>query len=281
MKKKIIYTSGGTGFIGKNFIPLLLGIYDEVINFTSKETIQIYSKNKVTEKEISIDFLTSQPSSVFFNLATLYIPNPSSISEMRNLLDANILFPMRTLEYLKIFDNLRLINALSYTQLLDFSNQNIYSLSKEIFKKFIFFNHTTDIINLYLFDTFGNCDNRNKVTDVFIRNILSGSSITIPKNEVHINLTHNSAISESLLKSIYLDPGEYCIKSPDSISLENLAYLIMDITGKKVQVFKKHSAVNPLELIKSFPENVFISPKEYNFRNHLENRIQQILKNEF
>jgi nucleoside-diphosphate-sugar epimerase len=281
MKKKLIYTSGATGFIGKNFLPPLLNAYDEVINFTSKESIQIYTKNKVIEKEISVDFLKSKPGNEFFNLATLHIPNPSSISEMKSVFDANILFPMRTLEYLQIFDNLKLINVLSYTQLLDFSSQNIYSLSKEIFKKFIFFNHSSHVTNLYLFDTFGDGDNRNKVTDVFIRNILSGSSITIPKNEVRINLTHNSAISESLLESISLDPGEYCIKSPDSISLENLAYLIMDIAGKKVQIFKKNSAVDPLKLIQSFPENVFINPKGYNFRNQLESRIQEILKNEF
>lgn len=281
MIKKLIYTSGATGFIGKNFIPSLLSVYDEVINFTSKETIQIYSKNKVTEKEISIDFIKRHPSSEFFNLATLYIPNPGSISEMKNLIDANILFPIRTLEYLKIFDNLKIVNILSYTQLLDFANQNIYSLSKEMFKKFIFFHHTSNIINLYLFDTFGNGDTRNKVADVFIRSILSGSPITIPKNEVNINLTHNSAVSESLLKSLLLDPGEYCVKSPDSISLENLAYLIMDISGKRTQVFKKNSVLNPLSLIKSFPKNVFINPKGYNFKNHLEDRIQEIRKNEF
>jgi nucleoside-diphosphate-sugar epimerase len=225
-------------------------------------------------------FFKQNPSNEFINLATLYVPNPSSISEMKSVFDANILFPMRTLEYLQIFDNLKLINVLSYTQLLDFSSQNIYSLSKEIFKKFIFFNHSSHVTNLYLFDTFGDGDNRNKVTDVFIRNILSGSSITIPKNEVRINLTHNSAISESLLESISLDPGEYCIKSPDSISLENLAYLIMDIAGKKVQIFKKNSVIDPFKFIKSYPENIFKAPEGYNFNKLLENRIQEIIKSE-
>ena len=42
---------------------------------------------------------------------------------------------------------------------------------------------------MYLFDTFGEGDIRNKVTDVFIRNILSGSPITIPENEVNIKMS--------------------------------------------------------------------------------------------
>jgi len=281
MQYKSIYISGATGFIGKNFLASLLNTYDQVINFTRRDTIQIYSKNRVTEEQISIDFFKNHPSNEFFNLATLHVPNPDSISEMQNLFEANIFFPMRTLEHLNTFEDLKIINVLSYTQLLEFSNQNIYSLTKEIFKKFVSFNKSQNIVSLYLFDTFGERDTRNKATDVFIRNILSGSPITIPEDEVNINLTHNSAISETLLKSISLQPGDYCVKSPDTISLESLAYLIMDIAGKKVKICKKNSAEDPLQSIKSYPENIFRAPKGYNFKKYLENRVQEILQNDF
>ena len=281
MKDQSIYISGATGFIGRNLIPSLLNIYKQVINFTRRETIQIYSKNNLVEQKISIDFLDSNPSNEFINLATLYVPNPNSLSEMKDLLEANILFPMRTLEFLNGLDNLKVINALSYTQLLDFPNQNIYSLTKEIFKKFLFFNKSLNIVNLYLFDTFGEKDLRNKVTDVFIRNILSGSPITIPENEVNINLAHNSAIAESFIQSIALDPGDYCIKSPNTISLESLAILIMDITEKEGKIFKKNSVIDPFKFIKSYPKNIFKAPKGYNFKKLLEIRIQEILNSEF
>ena len=281
MKDQSIYISGATGFIGRNLIPSLLNIYKQVINFTRREIIQIYSKNNVVEQKISIDFLERNPSNEFINLATLYVPNPNSISEMKDLLEANILFPMHTLEFLNALDNLKIINALSYTQLLDFPNQNIYSLTKEIFKKFLFFNKSSNIVSLYLFDTFGEKDIRNKATDVFIRNILSGSPIRIPENEVNINLTHNSTIAESFIQSIALDPGDYCVKSPNTISLESLAILIMDITGKEVKIFKKNSVIDPFQFIKSYPENIFKAPEGYNFKKLLENRIQEILKSEF
>jgi nucleoside-diphosphate-sugar epimerase len=280
MKGQSIYISGATGFIGRNLIPSLLNMYKQVINFTRRETIQIYSKNNVVEQKVCTDFIKRNPSNEFINLATLYVPNPSSISEMKDLLEANILFPMHTLEFLRALDNLKIINALSYTQLLDFPNQNIYSLTKEIFKKFLFFNKSSKILSLYLFDTFGEGDIRNKVTDVFIRNILSGSPITIPENEVNINLTHNSVIAESFLQSIALDPGDYCVKSPNTISLESLAVLIMDITGKETKIFKKNSVIDPFKFIKSYPENIFKAPEEYNFNQLLENRIQEIIKSE-
>lgn len=280
MNGQSIYISGATGFIGRNLIPSLLNIYAQVINFTRRETVQIYTKNKIVEKKLSIDLLKKNPSNEFINLATLYVPNPSSIPEMNDLIEANILFPMRTLELLNTLDNLKIINALSYTQLLDFPNQNIYSLTKEIFKKFLFFNKPSNIVSLYLFDTFGEGDIRNKVTDVFIRNILSGSPITIPENEVNINLTHNSVIAESFLQSIVLDSGDYCVKSPDTISLESLAVLIMNITGREAKIFKKNSVIDPFKFIKSYPENIFKAPEGYNFNKLLENRIQEIIKSE-
>lgn len=281
MPSKIIYTSGITGFIGKNSLPMLLNYYDKVVNFTSKESLKIYTKSKSYETDITTDFFKKNTSNEFLNLATLHLPNPSSAIEMRNLFQANIYFPMKVLGHLDCFENLKIINVLSYTQLLDLPYQNIYSLSKEIFKKFTLLKPSHKNVNLYLFDTFGDNDKRNKVTDVFIRNILSGRPITIPKNEVTINLSHNKAISYSLYKSIALKSGDYCVLSPDSISLEKLANIIMEITGKRVDLIKKKSSVDPISNIKSFPENVFAAPKNYSFKMLLEKRVNEICKNEF
>ena len=279
MQYKSIYTSGITGFIGTNFLPTLLDSYDQVINFTRRDTIEVFTKDSQAEQRISQDFLNQNPSNEFFNLATLHIPNPSSISGMQDLIEANIFFPIRILENLQKFENLKIINALSYTQLLDLPNQNIYSLTKEIFKKFASICVPTNIVNLYLFDTFGTGDTRNKVIDIFIKNILSGSPITIPSNEVNINLSHNSAVSYSLLKAISLESGDYCIKSPNTISLENLADLIMDITDRKVKIVKGNPAVDPLQLIQLFPKNIYQTSAESNFKKQLESRVQEIIQN--
>ena len=114
MPSKIIYTSGITGFIGKNSLPMLLNYYDKVVNFTSKESLKIYTKSKSYETDITTDFFKKNTSNEFLNLATLHLPNPSSAIEMRNLFQANIYFPMKVLGHLDCFENLKIINELYY-----------------------------------------------------------------------------------------------------------------------------------------------------------------------
>lgn len=272
---KSIYTTGLTGFIGKSLLPNLLLSFDQVINFTRNGTIQIFAKDEESEDYPTKDFLLSNPSNIFINLATLYQPVPSNLVEMERLIEANIFFPSRVLEQLELFNNLKIINALSYTQLLDFKNQNIYSLSKEILKIFVD-KKFSNIVNIFIFDTFGPRDSRNKVTDVFIKNILLGNPIKIPENEIRINLSDSSAVSETLLNATLLSPGNYSIKSPDTISLEALALKLMSLCDKQVDVIKKNIGTDHFGLIQELPKNIFQSPQGYDLDKALLERIHEI-----
>ena len=109
--------------------------------------------------------------------------------------------------------------------------------------------------------------------------ILLGKSITIPKNEIKINLSDCNLVSQSLLKSIELKPGSYSIQSPDTISLECLAALIMKILDTKVKVVRNNFAEDLIETIDTFPENIFPKNTNYSLENSLSRRIQEI-KNE-
>tara|TARA_B110000003_G_scaffold239200_1_gene245184 strand:+ start:4570 stop:5406 length:837 start_codon:yes stop_codon:yes gene_type:complete len=270
-----IYVTGITGFIGSGVLPHLLDKFSRVINFTRRGSVQIIEKNKIVEKKLSTDFIKRNPAKIFINLATLYQPYPASNIELNNLIEANILFPSRIIEKLKKFQSLKVINALSYHQLLDFPSQNVYSLSKELLKKFL--DHQNfKIVNVYIFDTFGLGDTRNKVTDIFIKNILDGQSITIPTNEIKINLTDLESISTSLMRCLELDPGSYSIQSPDTVSLESLARLIMEITSSDVEIIKENTGANYFDLIETFPENIFLPPSKYDFKVSLKARIDEI-----
>ncbi|MDB4210591.1 hypothetical protein N9774_02700, partial [Gammaproteobacteria bacterium] len=210
--------------------------------------------------------------------ATLYEPNPKSDEDLYNLIEANVLFPSRVLEALGSHSDLKIINALSYHQLLDLSTQNVYSLSKELFKKFLDYQEKK-VVNVYIFDTFGSGDTREKVTDIFIKNIIAGHAIKIPKNEIKINLSDSEAISASLMNSLQMDAGSYSLFSPDTLSLESLAILIMDIIKIEVDIIKDSNAINHFDSIREFPKNAFITPPGYNFKKSLEKRIDEI-KNE-
>lgn len=272
---KTIYVTGITGFIGSNLLAHLLLKYQKVINFTRNSTIQIFEQNKLEEFDISEDFIQQNPSNILINLATLYQPRPNSVGELENLVEANILFPARVLNTLATLDNLKIINALSYHQLLDFPTQNVYSLSKELFSKFLEY-QSFEIVSLYIFDTFGSRDTRNKVVDIFIKNILSGNPINIPVNEVKINLADVQPICCSLIKSINLKHGSYSLVSPDTLSLEALARAIMNISNTEVELVRSNIGSNYFDEIEVFPENIFSPEPSYSLQASLESRINEL-----
>jgi nucleoside-diphosphate-sugar epimerase len=273
--EKAIYVTGITGFIGRNLLSYLSKKFIKVINFTRRDTIQIIEKGHISEHEASSDLLQKNPSRVLINLATLYDPYPKTSLQLKNLIESNILFPSRVLELLRDTGNLKIINALSYHQLLDFSCQNVYSLSKELFKIFLA-HQSQEIVNIYIFDTFGAGDTREKVTDTFIQQILAGHPITIPKNNININLSDSEAISTSLMHSIQLSSGSYSLLSPNTISLELLALTIMDMVGVEVEIIKKSIGNDYLSSVQALPENIFIAPSGYSFENSLKKRINEI-----
>lgn len=272
---KVIYVTGITGFIGSNLLKHLLQKYVKVVNFTRNNSLQIYEKNTMKEINVSSKFLIQNPASIFINLATLYIPNPNSAEELENIVEANILFPSRVYSSLAHTGDLKIINALSYHQLLDFNSQNVYSLSKELFKKFLD-NQNIEIVSVYIFDTFGSGDTRKKVVDIFIKNILCGNPITIPSNEIKINLADVQIVCRSLMKSIEVRQGSYSLKSPDTITLEELAKMIMEISNKKVDLIKAGSSLYSFDEIKTFPENIFFEDSDYSFQKSLSKRIKEI-----
>ncbi len=272
---KTIYVTGITGFIGSNLLPLLLQNFDKVINFKREGNLEIISRNTSKEKKISKDIIINNPSKTLINLATLYNPYPESTSALKDLIQSNIFFPSEVIDLLKPLDDMKVINAVSYHQLLDFNSQNVYSLSKELFKVFLDKYHSS-IVNIYIFDTFGNGDKRNKVTDIFITNILKGNDLTIPKNDIKINLSDSEPVSLSIINSINLNPGNYCILSPDTISLYDLAKTIMKITNKEVEIIRADIGRSFFDEIPKFPENIFSSDPEYSFENSLKNRVEEI-----
>jgi nucleoside-diphosphate-sugar epimerase len=272
---EVVYTTGITGFIGKNLLQYLLLNYNKVINFTRNKTLQICQKNNIEEVTISSDFLVKHPSNLLINLATLYQPNPHSLNDLRNIVEANIIFPACVFDWLSPNKNLKVVNALSYHQLLDFKAQNVYSLSKELFKKFLD-NQESEIVNLYIFDTFGSGDTRNKVVDIFIKNILTGNSISIPSNKVNINLADVQPVCKSILNSIHAAHGNYSLRSPNTISLDELLRMIMQISGRKVEVIRQQTGPNYFDEIVKFPENIFVNDADYSFQASLALRIKEI-----
>ena len=272
---KNIYTTGLTGFIGKNLLPVLLEDYDFVINFERDNKIRIHTKNSQEPYKVTQSLIKKYTSKEIIHLATLYDPLPSSAESLKKIVKSNIFFLVNILEDFFPSTQLDIINICSYHQLLDTQSQNPYSLAKGILSVYLK-NSQHKVKNIYLFDTFGPNDNRRKVVDIFIKSIITNKPIIIPKNDIYINISHVSSICQSILKSQELSQGEYSIASPNTLSLEELAKLIMKIIGSDVEIEKNGIAPDYFNFLKKIPQNIFLSPKSNSLENELLSRVNEI-----
>ena len=209
------------------------------------------------------------------NLATHYDPTPENELDEKRIEDANVNFPIKILKNTK--NQIKVLNTSSYIQLLDEKYQIHYSRTKNIFLNHLI-NSQIDYLNLYMFDTFGSNDDRNKVVDRFIIDILRDKDLNIPNNPVFINLTHINRIVETILHLIEnFMVGNYLLKSTDTILLEDLALRLMQIIGKKVNINKVGRKPNYIDMIDDKFDNVLLS-NDTIFEKNLEMRVSEIRK---
>ena len=160
-------------------------------------------------------------------------------------------------------------------QLLNSKYQNSYSLSKEMVNIFLKENNYIHK-NIFLFDSFGNGDTRNKVTDTFIKKIISNEEIKIPTDDVLINLSYVDDICHSIMCSMSLPEGSYSVMSENSITLHKLAETIMNILSIQVQVKRLGIGINYLNKIQNIPENIYKQDLVISFEERLKERINEI-----
>lgn len=272
---KNIYTTGLTGFVGKNLLPLLLESYDQIINFQRDDSVTIYTSHSEVTHKLSKALTSENPADDMVHLATLYDPNPSSLADLESLIKSNVYFIINILENYVSQEKLTISNICSYTQLLNKSAQNSYSLSKEIVNSYLKSNNFK-IKNIYLFDTFGKGDARNKVTDIFIMQALKKEKIVISHNDIEINLSCVDDVAESINNSLKLKPGNYSIFSPNTIKLNELALMIGRLIKSEVKIERKGLGINHDPSSINLPLNIFNKKKHLLIEDQLLERINEL-----
>ena len=267
--------TGLTGFIGRHFLHSLLRVYAFVINYSRRGKCTLYSsKGIATHYENSYPIHETYSPHVFYNLATYYNSHPKDLVELSNITDSNIVFPLKTLIGLNN-PEIRIVNLCSYLQLQGKKLSGSYELSKEYFKASLE-NIGQEISNIFLFDTFGEKDTRNKVVDVFIRNILDRKPITIPVTNVFINISDVLDICASLESLNRIPIGNSCVRSPFTMSLLDLANLLMRLLGVEVEIIydgQGECAYSNCELL---PTNIFRSANNEEISDQLLRRANDI-----
>ncbi len=273
----VIYTTGISGFIGRNLLQTLLKKYNFVLNFERNNKISIHSKN--TEKilkDYDLKILKDYSSEILIHLATLYNPNPKDEFEENEILESNLNFPIQVCETLKEINLKKLITTSSYMQLIPEDEQNLYAKSKKDFVKWA--KQSLDITEIFLFDSFGPDDNREKVIDIFIKKSLLNEEINIPERKIQINLTHISEISKCIIASLNLQKGKYMILSDNQTTIKDLAEKIVRLLGSKSEIVKGFDAINYFQKISKFPENIYKPSSTEDFESMLLSKSNEIRK---
>jgi len=271
----VIFLSGATGFIGTNLVKHLRKKYKSVVCILREGSLIHYSSAGCQEL-INLEALdTNQKTAPFVHLATYYNPNPNSFQELAALFEANVAFPMHIIE--NQFKNwrLKIIYTGSYHQLLPLSFANEYSLTKELFRLYIQ-KQKCELTTVYLFDTYGPNDARNKVTDLFVKRVISKTPIEIPEKDIEINLSYIDDVCRALCSVIDKAPGNYSIFSKDTLTLETLALKIMKIFGSKTEIKREIDAPNLYGELIDIPTNIFLDEGSMDLDKGLELKINEI-----
>ena len=272
---KIIYTTGITGFIGQHLLKKLINEYDITVNFGRNKKISIYQSSlKPIYKNFNLNELEAYQSDSIFHLATYYNQNPKDLLEEDLLEESNFNFPFTLCNDLKKLGLKKIISTSSYMQLLDSEHQNLYSETKN---KFINWAKSEfEVTEIFLFDTFGPNDQRNKALDVFIRNVISNQDINIPSSKIDINLTHVEEVVNTLIKCPELSAIQYMIMSNNQTTIEELAKSVIALNKTSAKIKTNLDAKNFFENINSFPSNIYQKTLELDFQEQLMERNNEI-----
>lgn len=277
MHFEVVYASGLSGFIGKNLLPHLIKNFPKVVNFRKGELHEIYLQDGSIKIEKNKNFSQESGKKLFINIAALYNSSPKTQEDLYDLYESNALLPVKIIENYIGSDNLKIIQLGSYFQLLDYQYQSPYSLTKSLGSKYLAANYS-NLSHIYLFDTFGTSDNRNRVIDTFINKILKKEPIKLPKKDVIINISHVSEVCGAIFNCIDLPPNNYCIMSNNNLTLKNIAIQIMKIIGNTVDIEDLPHNVDLLSKLNKddLPMNIFPATNENTFDYHLKSRIDEI-----
>ena len=256
--KKILIT-GSNGFVGRNILNELLSkhkIYVTVRKkFFSKRkkmdknlsfiVFKNYSDLNIKLKKIKVDYV--------IHCATNYLKAHKS-DDIYDLINTNITFGNIILENLNKMNVKKFINFSTVWQDFDGKENipfNLYSATKRAFENIIRYyeNKLTKInfYNLYIGDTYGSYDNRNKIINVIKTNINNNKLINIISKNLFLNLLNvlDITVAIKVLLKKNIKSGNYNLTNKNFIKISK----VLNILRKKYN-FKISLKYNSNKVIK-------------------------------
>lgn len=250
-----ILITGATGFIGTNLINAISKRYKitAIVRRDSniekiKDKCEIYRYDDINNL---IAFLKNKKYIGVLHLATLYIKN-HNCNDVKNIIDSNITFGSELCEALSLVDFKGwFVNVGTFWQFYKNMTDNpldIYAASKSAFNKIIdFYVSTTNITfsTLYLNDTYGPNDTRNKIFNLWLEIANSGKTLEMSAGEQLIDLVYIDDVVRAfeilinLLNSPYASLAKnkkFALHTKNRKTLKELASIFEKVTNKKLNI---------------------------------------------
>ena len=249
--------TGITGFVGRHLAEKLLSEGWEVHGIvrensdTSKLVGKFADRVKLhvhSEKKSLNSIMAEVKPDVVFHLASLYLSS-HAYEDIPALVESNVTFGTLLVEAMTNNGCCRLVNTgTSWQHYHDkqYSPVNLYAASKQAFDDMLQYYREArglKVIELQLFDTYGNDDFRKKLLKLLKDCLNSGSGLAMSPGEQLLNLVHiDDVVAAFYLAGGYLLAGEYdkcgtyAVSSQEEISLRELAGKIEKIAGSRLNI---------------------------------------------
>ena len=249
MKKSKILITGSTGFIGstildflkkKNFQTYAILKDNKKRNIKSHKNYHLILYKNLSELE---EKLKNHKFKDLINCATLYSKDDDS-ETILNMIEANISFFSIILKQ-TIKDVNLIINFGSMMEHLRYKNKfymNFYSITKSTMENIInlfIYKKKTKFINIKLFETFGEKDQRKKIIPTIIKNYNLNKTTKISPANLKLNFINVSSIIriiESAMLNKHLNSGNYCLRNSKFISIKSLIFSLNKKLIKKIKI---------------------------------------------
>ena len=248
----------------------------------NKELIYLRKKYKSSYKSIFFSNfieipkkLVNQKIDYFINFATFY-KNSHKHNEIRNFVNANVLFPTIVLDL--IFSKVKtVINFGTMMQHKDgksYSPKNFYASTKSAFEMisnfYILRNKKMKFYNLKFYESYARSDTRKKLIPQLLINYKKNILTKIVSKKLELNIIHIKDIINAIniVLNNNLKNGTYCLKQKKNINIYNLIRNINKKLKKKIKVKYLNSDTN-----KPNKSNLKILPKwttKYNIQKEIE-----------
>lgn len=238
--------TGSTGFIGSHFLDYLLKKkFKKIILINRNNTRKINNFKKNVENLTLNKFLKTKinyRNFTFYHLATFYKSQIKEITDIEKTINSNLHFSLKAIIHFKRNNGEKIIYTRSYQEMNE--KRGLYPLTKIALHEAIISLNFKKYNYVFIYDTYGIKDQRNKFLDISINNILNKKPITLEYKKINIYLTSVRDIVRGLLKLKTVNSQGESLRTDRTITLEKIIFKISQIINTKCVIKYKNNEIN-------------------------------------